>query len=224
MQWKDPNDKSLTDYPRPSVAVDVAVLTVHADSLKVLAVPHRTGVPALPGTFLHPGERLSGAAARALNDKAGLEGVALHQLHMFDDPGRDDRGWVVSMAHGATVAPDRLPADAILFTCEGPNIETLAFDHRDMVGLAVADLRERYARRPDPGRLLGDTFTILELRHLYDIVYSRRLPKDSFRRHVIDALDSTGEMSTAGGGRPAEIFRRRDEAELPRSATALFTG
>lgn len=223
MEWKDSNDKSLTDYPRPSVAVDVAVLTVDADSLKVLAVPHRTGAPALPGTFLHPGERLSDAAARALSGKAGLDGVALHQLRMFDDPRRDDRGWVVSMAHGATVSADRLPSDAILFTCNGPSIATLAFDHHDMVGFAVLDLRERYARRPDPDRLLGDTFTILELRHLYEVVYSRRLPKDSFRRHVIEALDSTGEMSTAAGGRPAEIFRRRDGAELPRSATALFT-
>ena len=67
----------LTDYPRPSVAVDVAVLTVRDDILQVVVVDHRPGGPALPGTFLHAGERLSDAAARALHDKATLSDVML---------------------------------------------------------------------------------------------------------------------------------------------------
>lgn len=213
----------FTDYPRPSVAVDVAVLTVDCETLKVLAVPHRSGNPALPGTFLHQGEHLADAAARALRDKAGVEDVALHQLRMFDDPHRDDRGWVVSMAHGATVPVDQLPRAATLFACNGPDIESLAFDHHDMATAAVSDLRERYGRHTDPDHLLGDAFTVLELRQLYEVVYGRPLPKDSFRRHVIDTLERTGTLSTTGGGRPAEMFRRRDGAELPRSAAALFT-
>ncbi|NLE82268.1 MAG: NUDIX hydrolase [Rhodococcus sp.] len=214
----------LTDYPRPSVAVDVAVLTVHDETLKVLAVPHRLGRPALPGTFLHQGENLADAATRALRDKAGVEGAAVHQLRMFDDPHRDDRGWVVSMAHGTTVPSDQIPQNAMLFACDGPEVKDLAFDHYDMTTLAVTDLRERYGRHPDPDHLLGESFTVLELRRLYEIVYDRALPKDSFRRQIIDTLDPTGALSATGSGRPAEMFRRRDGVELPRSATALLVG
>lgn len=213
----DSTGRSLTDYPRPSVAVDVAVLTVD-EVLKVLVVERPDGNFALPGTFLHPGERLAEAAERALRDKAGLTGVDFHQLAMLDDPERDDRGWVLSMAHGATVPVAEIPAEAHL----APTTETtgLAFDHAEIVDLAVADLRRRYSAAVDPGNFLGEQFTVLDLRMLYETVYARSYPKDTFRRHLLHGLEPTGELRREGTGRPAEIYRRRD-APLP-SSTAAF--
>ncbi|WP_016933531.1 NUDIX hydrolase [Rhodococcus sp. R1101] len=213
----DSTGRSLTDYPRPSVAVDVAVLTVD-EVLKVLVVERPEGSFALPGTFLHPGERLAEAAERALRDKAGLTGVDFHQLAMLDDPERDDRGWVLSMAHGAAVPVAEIPAEAHL----APTTETtgLAFDHAEIVDLAVADLRRRYSAAVDPGNFLGEQFTVLDLRMLYETVYARSYPKDTFRRHLLHGLEPTGELRREGTGRPAEIYRRRD-APLP-SSTAAF--
>ncbi|SUE13327.1 hydrolase [Rhodococcus gordoniae] len=213
----DSTGRSLTDYPRPSVAVDVAVLTVD-EVLKVLVVERPEGSFALPGTFLHPGERLAEAAERALRDKAGLTGVDFHQLAMLDDPERDDRGWVLSMAHGAAVPVAEIPAEAHLV----PTTETtgLAFDHAEIVDLAVADLRRRYSAAVDPGNFLGEQFTVLDLRMLYETVYARSYPKDTFRRHLLHGLEPTGELRREGTGRPAEIYRRRD-TPLP-SSTAAF--
>ncbi|MCA1008234.1 NUDIX hydrolase [Rhodococcus hoagii] len=217
------NQKPLTDYPRPSVAVDVAVLTVDDRGLGVVVVDGPRGL-ALPGTFLHPGERLSDAAERALNTKAGLTGTDFHQLAMFDAPDRDDRGWVLSMAHGAALPSDRLPHDVRLVHIEDRTAdEPLAFDHAAMVSRAVDDLRARYARHVDPSGLLPDEFTVLELRRLYEAVYGRSLPKDTFRRLVVDALETTGRTRSGGAGRPAEVFRRTG-AELPAGAAALLAG
>lgn len=215
------NQKPLTDYPRPSVAVDVAVLTVDDRGLGVVVVDGPRGL-ALPGTFLHPGERLSDAAERALSTKAGLTGTDFHQLAMFDAPDRDDRGWVLSMAHGAALPSDRLPHGARLVRVEGRVAgDPLAFDHAEMVSRAVDDLRARYARHVDPSGLLSDEFTVLELRRLYEAVYGRSLPKDTFRRLVVDALETTGRTRSGGAGRPAEVFRRTG-AELPAGAAALL--
>ena len=213
----DSTGRSLTDYPRPSVAVDVAVLTID-EVLKVLVVERPDGNFALPGTFLHPGERLAEAAERALRDKAGLTGVDFHQLAMLDDPERDDRGWVLSMAHGAAVPVAEIPAEAHLV----PTTETtdLAFDHAEIVDLAVADLRRRYSAEVDPGNFLGEQFTVLDLRMLYETVYARSYPKDTFRRHLLHGLEPTGELRREGTGRPAEIYRRRG-TPLP-SSTAAF--
>ncbi|MGB7363285.1 MAG: NUDIX domain-containing protein, partial [Rhodococcus sp. (in: high G+C Gram-positive bacteria)] len=195
----------LTAYPRPSVAVDVAVLTVDDESLNVVTVESRWGA-ALPGTFLHPGETLADAARRALGAKARIEGLRFHQLRMFDDPERDDRGWVLSMAHCAEAPIEALPPGTALMPVQaGRPAEAMAFDHADMVSAAVSDLRTRYAERPDPSRLLGDRFTLLDLRRLYDVVFDRSLPKDTFRRHVVGALTGTGTTTSASGGRPAEL-------------------
>src|ERR1700685_2285249 len=114
--YRDSAGKSLADYPRPSVAVDAALLTVMPGEacLSVLQV-HRAegadGDPAgwgLPGTFLHEGERLIDAVQRCLREKAGVEGTRPRQLHVFDKPDRDERGWVLSVAHMDVVRPERL--------------------------------------------------------------------------------------------------------------------
>lgn len=222
---KAPAGKTLADYDRPSVAVDVAVLTYLDGQLRVLVVDHRFGGRALPGTFLHRGERLVDAAERALRDKARIADLEFHQLRMFDAPDRDDRGWVISMAHTAAVPVTDLPAGAALPVVDDGVVDRdLAFDHADMVRLAVEDLRSRYTERVDPDRLLGEEFTILDLRRLYEAIFARRLQKDSFRRHVVDALDNTGRLSNPGQGRPAELFRRRGAARLPAQAAVLLAG
>lgn len=221
-QWRDDHGKLLTDYDRPSVAVDTAVLTIDNHRLAVLAVPGPASEPVLPGTFLHEGERLRDAARRALAEKAGLHHVAIEQLEMFDNPERDHRGWVLSMAHTAAVTNDHLPDAAVLIPIvEGAARERLGYDHGAMVALAVTSLRRRYAEAVDPACFLGETFTVLDLRRLYEAIFDRSFPKDTFRRHVLDGLRSTGETTAAGGGRPAELFRRSGVA-LSSTAVASF--
>src|SRR3954453_21064260 len=86
--YRDSSGKTLEDYPRPSVAVDTAVLTVGPDhTLDVLLVrragPGRGPVWGLPGTFLHSEERLADAVLRSLDEKAGLRGTRPRQLQVF---------------------------------------------------------------------------------------------------------------------------------------------
>lgn len=221
-EWTDSGGKALTDYPRPSVAVDVAVLTYADTTVKVLVVKHRRGQFALPGTFLHERELLTAAADRALAAKADLADAKFRQLAILDNPDRDDRGWVLSVAYTAAVPHSSLPAGAILLDAYA--ITDLAFDHADIVGLAVADLRERYAVAVDPAGFLGDAFSVSQLRQLYEVIFDRELQKDGFRRHVAGALISTGDYAQASTGRPAETFRRKPGATLPPQALVFLTG
>ena len=182
--YRDAAGKTLTDYPRPSVAVDTAVLTVPegADTVHVLLVrragSHEKGAWALPGTFLHDGETLADAVLRSLRDKAGVQGLAPRQLHVFDDPHRDDRGWVLSVAHLDVVAWPRIAAAATREDVHLVAVEEaigLPFDHDAIVTMAVAALRDRYREHPDPDRLLPSPFTLHELRPLHEAV-ARRVP------------------------------------------------
>ena len=113
--FRDSNGRTLADYPRPSVAVDTALLTLDPDlELVVLQVRRPNGAGwALPGTFLHEGERLADAVDRSLRVKAGVRGLHPRQLHVFDDPNRDDRGWVLSVAHVDVVRADRLASASL---------------------------------------------------------------------------------------------------------------
>src|SRR5690349_8917264 len=210
---RDSSGRTLADYPRPSVAVDTALLTLDTQlGLVVLEVRRPSGTGwALPGTFLHEGETLADAVDRSLREKANVRGLRPRQLHVFDDPRRDNRGWVLSVAHIDAVRPDqlssRLPETTRLVPVHSPG--RLPYDHADIIKLAVEHIRATYADKPDPDRLLGEEFTLRELRLAHEAVAGRELQRDTFRRTMEPHLVATGTATSGTRGRPAEVFRRR---------------
>jgi 8-oxo-dGTP diphosphatase len=224
--YRDATGARLADYPQPSVAVDTAVLTLAPRTkpargapphqLSVLLVRRPEGVDpqwALPGTFLHQGERLADAVARSLADKAGVAGGRPAQLAVFDDPARDERGWVLSVAHLAVI-PYAALAAVLLADPEGVRLAPvsrpgpLPYDHAAIVKAAAKELRRRYGDRPDPERLLGTRFTISELREVHEAIAGTTLQKDTFRRAMEPHLRGTGTLSSGTVGRPSQRFRR----------------
>jgi len=210
---RDSSGMKLTDYPRPSVAVDSAVLTLSEDHEPLVLQVRRHNGPgwALPGTFLHEGETLAEAVDRSLRDKADLVGLTPRQLHVFDAPDRDPRGWVLSVAHIAVAPLPRLdarnPKTTRLISVESPG--NLSFDHAKIIQRAVEDLRAHYAERPDPDQLLGEEFTMRELRLVHDAIAGRKYQADNFRRKMEPYVVATGRSTSGGRGRPAELFRRK---------------
>lgn len=225
--FRDSSGRTLSDYPRPSVAVDTALMTVapgrgdEAPHLGVLLV-RRSGKPAkpssgspdwaLPGTFLHEGETLVASVRRSLDEKASVTGREPRQLHVFDDPARDDRGWVLSVAHLDVLAFDELealrrPSDTRI--ARVPTNLRLPYDHESIIELAVDRLRQEYRATPDPRRLLPDAFTIADLRIVHEAVAGTTLQKDTFRRLMIDQLVELPQESVGRVGRPARLFGRR---------------
>lgn len=99
-------------FDRPSVTVDVVLVTVEAGHLRVLLVQRDEhpgkGAWVLPGGFVRMDESLDRAAARVLARKASLRGVYLEQLYTFGAVDRDPRTRVISVSYFALVEPERL--------------------------------------------------------------------------------------------------------------------
>ncbi|WP_430297734.1 NUDIX hydrolase [Sinomonas sp. B1-1] len=238
MVWRDEHGKRLEDYPRPSVAVDTAVLTVEDNELKVLLVPLAQGSEstvvergetavverseaeskpklALPGTFLHEGETLADAVLRSLRDKAGVVGRSPRQLRVFDHPARDPRGWVLSAAHvdvvPVAVLGESLAHDGVRLAPadDGSVLARLPYEQGEIVAAAVKSVRAEYQAEPDPGALLDEPFTLAQLRALHAAVLGEEPMRDTFRRYMEPRLGATGEMTDGTRGRPSRTWRRK---------------
>lgn len=220
---------TLAEYDHPNVAVDTVALTYDENcGLQLLVVERPGGGWALPGTFLHKGEVLAEAVQRSLKDKVGVEGLQPWQLKVFDALGRDDRGWVLSVAHCCVIPVDLLAnrdTDRTrLVSAEKPG--KLAYDHTEMLKLALTDLRARYDVAPDPDRLLGDTFTLRKLALVHGAVAGEPVTPeelDTFRRYMQQHLEPTEEHDPIGRGRPARLFSRTADAPEGRLTAEVRT-
>ena len=136
------------------LTVDVAALT-GGPTPRVLLVqrahPPFAGEWALPGGFVDEGERVAYAAARELAEETGLKLGSLSLLGVYDTPGRDPRGWTVSITYLAKL-PTQTPVtggddarEARWFGAD--TLPKLAFDHATIIGDALV----RWAEEPDGG-------------------------------------------------------------------------
>ncbi|MGY1770213.1 NUDIX hydrolase [Blastococcus sp. SYSU D00813] len=209
-------------FPAVAVTVDLVVLTVRADRLHVLVVRRGeepfAGREALPGGFVRPDEDLLAAASRELAEETGLRPGAAHleQLASYGAPHRDPRMRVVTVAHLALVAapPEPRAGSDAAATRWAPVEEVspgLAFDHDVVLADGVARARGKLEYTSLAASLCGPSFTVAELRRVYEAVWGRPLDPRNFHRKVTSAtgfLEPTGETTTRDGGRPAQLYRR----------------
>ena len=87
----------------------------------------------------------------------------------------------------------------------------LAFDHADILALAVLRLRGKLDYSDVGFALLPETFTLRQLQNVHEAILGASLNKPAFRRRMLDRgwLAPTGEREAGTSFRPAELYRFR---------------
>jgi 8-oxo-dGTP diphosphatase len=219
-----PADYDPSQFPAFAVTVDVVILTMSDSRLHVLLVRRGVapfeGVWAIPGGFKRPTETLDEAAKRELAEETGIDAAMLTQLGAYGDPGRDPRMNVVTIAylavlrdvHGIAAGTDAAAAALVPVSDPLDGKIELAFDHAQIVRDAVERVRVDLELRGIATAFVGPTFTLAELRAVYEAVWGVQLDAANFRRSIV-ADDGwvipTGRRARPGatGGKPAELYR-----------------
>jgi len=168
------------EYARPAVTVDAALVS-DEECPQILLIkrgnPPFQGSWALPGGFVDKDEKLSDAAYRELHEETSIDlksyggdgHYSLRQVHTFGDPGRDPRGWTVTVTFACVVdvevknhvRADDDAAEACWFDVTSLPC-TMAFDHDEMVRrvcdsvMSWKDTPERVCRGISRGRVRQD--------------------------------------------------------------------
>jgi 8-oxo-dGTP diphosphatase len=206
------------DYPRPSLTVDCVIFGLEEpQQLKVLLIQRKrnpfAGKWALPGGFVEMEESLEVAARRELREETGVENVFMEQLYTYGQPGRDPRGRVISVAYYALVnlsehtlrAADDA-SDAAWYGID--TLPELAFDHEQILTMALERLRAKLRYQPVGFELLPEHFTLSQLQQLYETVLGiSSLNKRNFRTRILKmgVLREVGRQ-TKVAHRPAMLY------------------
>ena len=222
-----PDGYDIRDFPPFAVTVDVVVLTVLGRDLHVVLI-RRHGEPyagswALPGGFKRPDE--------TLHDAAGASSARRRESPRPAGWGSSERTATRGGTRGAAssaspswpsgpTSPIWSPAptqpDARLWRVSEVVDGTvpLAFDHHRILLDALDHAADRLQHSDLATAFVGPTFTLTELRSVYEAVWGESLDAANFRRSMaIDAAapyaEPSGSLAAPGpeGGRPPERFR-----------------
>ncbi|GAA3670940.1 NUDIX domain-containing protein [Arthrobacter ginkgonis] len=130
------------------------------------------------------------------------------------DPGPADRPHSADAVHSADGrhSADRLREDPNVawYRAEDPGVlAELAFDHRQIVEYALWRLRNKVEYGSIAHRLLGERFTLAQVREVYEAVLGRALDPANFRRQLRGTpdIEATDEFLQGGKHRPPRLYR-----------------
>jgi len=210
------------------LAVSTVIFALRPDAEGVASVwlplvrrtrdPH-LGRWALPGGVVRIDESLEGSARRNLGETTRLEPTYLEQLYAFGDVDRSPDQRLVSIIYWALVRPDeaeRVSLGDNVRWFAADELPDLAFDHNLIVDYALWRLRTKMEYSRIAHAFLGPTFTLAELREVYEAVLQKPLDPANFRRQMESsgAIAATDQVVTGGRHRPPRLYRYTGAVDL----------
>ncbi len=210
--------KTFTETKTHEVTVDVVILTIVHNTLKVLLLkranePFR-GRWAIPGGFIRLSENLDDAALRVLKEKTNVQNIYLEQLYTFGDPLRYPNTRVITCAYFALLRAEdidvKIMDESVAEIGWHPveDLPPLAFDHKEIIEYSLKRTRESLELCPVAFQLLPKKFTLTELQKSYELILQKDLDKRNFRKKMLSTnmLIDLNECSKTGSKRPAALY------------------
>lgn len=195
-------------------SIDPVVFSIEDGELQVLLYrrpkePYKDSW-AIPGGLIIPNadNSLEESVSRVLLEKTGAQINYVEQLQSLGG-WRDVRGWTLSVAYIALVAKQELNSNAEWVPLSKIGEYHLAFDHYDIIKLAIDRLTSKVNYSTLPMHFLGEDFTFPQLQRVYEILLGETLDKSTFRKKIEETgmIEETGEMIKEGAYRPSKLYR-----------------
>lgn len=211
-------------HPKHFVAVDCVILGYNEGELNLLLYPRgfepSKGAWSLMGGFVQDGESSDDSAKRVLKKTTGLDDIFMRQVETFAKPQREAAARVISIAYFALVRMDE--HDKACVRERGAHwwpiseLPEMIFDHGEMVEKALVKLQHEAGYRLIGSELLGDKFTLLQLRKLYEAIFMREFDPGNFRKKImsLNVLERLNEKDSSESKKGAFYYKCMDNTEI----------
>ncbi len=201
----------------------ISIYTIDQGKIKVLLIknieePYK-GYWHLPGSFLKSTESLENNITDVVYDELGFTNLSIEQSHTFSDINRiaDKRVIAVnfiSIIDVITASIKRVPVENIQsewFSID--ELPKLMYDHDIIINNSIKSLKQKLSNSNSLKSLFPSDFTLPEIQKVYEYLFDINIDRRNFRKRFIkfDMIEETGEYSDSLSGRPAKLYRFKDD-------------
>ena len=198
------------------ISVSICLFCYNNNQKKVLTIKNENqpfkGALILPYKFLDANESLEDVCSEILFDNIGNSNIYVEQLNAFGKVYRHPDGRIIDISFYGLI---NLEKDKVILNKKNDasfisldSSPELAFDHNDMVEMALKRIKRRMKYRPLGKNLLPNQFTMNELEGLYASFLSKKFDKRNFRRRILemDFLREIKKVQRNTRGRKAILY------------------
>jgi 8-oxo-dGTP diphosphatase len=209
---------SHIDYFNIAVSVDCVIFGYDNKELKVLLIKSDLEefkeLWSLLGDLVRPDEDIENAPYRVLKERTGLDDVYLDQVQTFGEVDRHPSGRVVTIVYYSLVDIKHHQLKLThneLHWHKVDDIKSLAFDHKKILDMSLARLREQVMEHPIIFNLLPEKFSLRELQSLYQAILGFPLDRRNFRKKIANKnwLVDLDEMENDVPHRPGKLYKAK---------------
>ena len=206
------------------IEILVNLFTFDKGELKVLLFkknddPYR-GYWMLPSSLLMNNETVEELTDKIVYEMAGFKDVKTYNCNIFSDIDRINEtriiGYsVIGIVDTITANFKQEPRNYEMEWFNVNSIPKTIYDNTLIIEDATNSLKEKLLNTKVLKVLFPSDFTIPELKKVYEQILNKDLDRRNFRKKILnlDIIEDTNDKNTGMNGRPAKLYRFKEEVE-----------
>lgn len=205
------------------IEVIANIFTVDKGKLKLLLLrkleePYK-GYWMLPSNLLMINETIESCAKETIYEQTGLKDIYIEQCNIFSEINRlpHDRilgNSLIGLVDSQTIEfkkEERKDFESAWFDID--SLPKMVFDHGKISADASDFIKRKIVNSNILRKFFPADFTFSELQHVYEQALNKKLDRRNFRKKFLnlDFIETTGDKISSGNGRPASLYRFKDE-------------
>ncbi len=196
----------------------INIFTVEKGKLKILLEkkqqePYK-GYWKLPGMNIKEDETLEQNIDKVLNETIGISKIYKEQNYTFSEINRKPNKRTIATSYIGILDSNLIKETDIetkWFTID--EIPKMAYDHKEIIEKAKELLKNRLINTNILKNLFPSDFTLPELQNIFESIMNINLDRRNFRKKIINLglIEETGYNNVGGSGRPAKLYKFKDD-------------
>ena len=198
------------------------IFMVDKGTLKILLLKKETdpykGYWVLPRGILSSTDTIEYSAIDISYNLTGIKNIIFEQNGVFSNIDRIPEERIlgiscIGLTDSVTVSLKQKETALEYDWFNTKSLPKMIYDHTQVASKAIQDLKKILDDFKLLKRLFPSDFTLPELQKVYEQILGTELDRRNFRKKIIslDVLETTGENNMGESGRPAKLYRFKDE-------------